>query len=161
MANDTVSALGGYLNSQDAISTKDAKVYLTVNGEVKPMIECTELTAKLEKNKEEVKTLGSRWKRKKVTSVEGTGSIGGYLIRSNWVKYALPYINGGKDLYFEITFTINDPTSRAGTQTINLGSVNLNDIPLIDLKSDDGLIEWKTDFTFEQVNLVTPFDDFV
>ena len=160
MADETVSTVGSFLNGRDTISTKDAKVYITINGSVYPLIECNEFSAKLEKNKEDVQTLGSRWKHKKVTSVEGTGSMGGYLISSNWTKYALPYVQGGKDLYFEITFTINDPTSQAGTQTIHLGEVNLNDIPLADFKADDGVMQWKTDFTFEQVNLVTPFTGF-
>ena len=70
----------------------------------------------------------------------------------------MPYVQGGKDLYFEITFTISDSTSRAGEQTIQLGEVNLNDIPIADFKADDGVMQWKTDFTFEQVNLVTPFN---
>lgn len=157
MADETVSS-ASFLNGRDTISTKDAKVYATINGQIIPLIECNEFSAKLEKNKEKVSTLGSHWVHKKVTSVEGTGSLGGYLINSNWTKYALPYVQGGKDLYFEITFTINDSTSRAGEQTIQLGEVNLNDIPIADFKADDGVMQWKTDFTFEQVNLVTPFN---
>ena len=157
MANETVSS-ANFLNGRDTISTKDAKVYATINGQIIPLIECNEFSAKLEKNKEKVTTLGSRMVHKKVTSVEGTGSLGGYLINSNWTKYALPYVQGEKDLYFEITFTISDSTSRAGEQTIQLGEVNLNDIPIADFKADDGVMQWKTDFTFEQVNLVTPFN---
>ena len=107
-----------------------------------------------------MQTLGSRWKHKKVTSVEGTGTLGGYLISSNWIKYALPYIQGGKDLYFEVTLTINDPTSRAGTQTLHFGEVNLDDVPFADFEADDGVIDWESAFTFEQVNLVTAFDGF-
>lgn len=157
MANETVSS-ANFLNGRDTISTKDAKVYATIDGQIIQLIECTEFSAKLEKNKEKVSTLGSHWVHKKVTSIEGTGSLGGYLINSNWIKYALPYIKGGKDLYFEITLTINDPTSRVGEQTIQLGEVNLNDVPFVDFKADDGVMQWKTDFTFEQINLVTPFN---
>lgn len=158
--DETVSTVGSFLNGRDTISTKDAKIYVTIEGKVIPLIECNEFSAKLEKNKEDVQTLGNRMKHTKVTSVKGTGSLGGYLISSNWTKYALPYIQGGKDLYFEVTFTINDPTSRAGTQTIHLGEVNLDDVPIADFKADDGVMQWKSDFTFEQVNLVTPFTGF-
>ena len=160
MADETVSTVGSFLNGRDTISTKDAKVYITINGSVYPLIECKKFSAKLEKNKEDVQTLGSRWKHKKVTSVEGTGTLGGYLISSNWIKYALPYIQGGKDLYFEVTLTINDPTSRAGTQTLHFGEVNLDDVPFADFEADDGVIDWESAFTFEQVNLVTAFDGF-
>lgn len=160
MADETVSTVGSFLNGRDTISTKDAKVYITINGQVHPLIECNKFSAKLEKNKEDVQTLGSRWKHKKVTSVEGTGTLGGYLISSNWTKYALPYAQGGKDLYFEVTVTINDPTSSAGTQTLHFGEVNLDDVPLADFEADDGVMEWESDFTFEQINLVTAFSGF-
>lgn len=160
MNDETVSTIGEYLNGRDTISTKDAKVYVTIADQVIPLIEATKISAKWEKNKEDVQTLGSRIKHKKVTSAEGTGELGGYLIRSMWLKYALPYLHGGKDLYLEITMTIEDKTSRAGKQTIHLGEVNLDDIPIIDNEADDGVMEWETDFTFETSELVTAFTGF-
>lgn len=156
----TTSTLGAYLNGRDTISTKDAKLYITINDTVISMIDANKITAKWEKNKEDVQTLGSRVKHKKVTSMEGTGTIGGYVIASTWLKYALPYLQGGKDLYFEITMTIEDSTSRAGKQTIHLGEVNLDEVPIADFEADDGVMEWESDFTFETSELVTPFTGF-
>lgn len=158
--DESTSTLGSYLNGRDTISTKDAKLYITIAGRIIAMIEANKLTAKWEKNKEDVQTLGSRIKHKKTTSVEGTGTLGGYVITSNWIKYALPYIQGGKDLYFDATLTIEDPTSRTGKQTIILKDVNLDDIPIVDFEADDGVMEWESDFTFEDSELVTPFTGF-
>lgn len=158
--NESVSTVGQFLNGRDTISTKDAKVFITMNDVVWPMIECNQFAAKLEKNKEDVQTLGSRWKHKKVTSVEGTGTLGGYVISSNWIKYALPYIQGGKDLYFEVTMTIEDPTSRAGKQTLHFTDVNLDDVPFADFEADDDVMQFESDFTFESVELVEPFSGF-
>lgn len=160
MSDETTSTLGQYLNGRDTISTKDAKLFITIDGKTIPMIDATEITAKWEKNKEYVQTLGSRIKHKKTTSMEGTGTIGGYVISSMWLKYALPYLQGGKDLYFEITMTIEDTTSRAGSQTVHLGEVNLDDIPIADFEADDGVMEWESDFTFETSELVTEFTGF-
>lgn len=160
MQDESASVIGQFLNGRDTISTKDAKLFVEMNGKVWPMIEATQVTAKLEKNKEDVQTLGSRWKHKKTTSVEGTGTLGGYVISSNWLKYALPYIKGEKDLYFTITMTIEDPTSRAGKQTVLLKDVNLDDIPVADFEADDGVMEWESDFTFEGIELVEPFTGF-
>ncbi|CAM3206647.1 phage tail tube protein [Lactiplantibacillus plajomi] len=154
------TTIGSFLNGRDTISTKDAKIYITIDGKVIPLIEANKFSAKLEKNKEDVQTLGSRWKHKKVTSVEGTGTLGGYLISSNWSKYALPYIKGGKDLYFEVTMTINDPTSAAGTQTLHFTDVNLDDVPFADFEADDDVMQWESDFTFEGVELIHAFDGF-
>lgn len=160
MKDESASVIGQFLNGRDTISTKDAKVFVEMDGHVWPMIEATQIAAKLEKNKEDVQTLGSRWKHKKTTSVEGTGTLGGYVISSNWLKYALPYIKGEKDLYFTITMTIEDPTSRAGKQTVLLKDVNLDDIPVADFEADDGVMEWESDFTFEGIELVEPFTGF-
>ncbi|WP_288531420.1 phage tail tube protein [uncultured Secundilactobacillus sp.] len=157
MTVEEKTTLGEYLSGRDTISTKDAKLYLTIDGNIIPMVNATEITAKWEKNKEDVQTLGSRVKHKKTTSMEGTGTLGGYVNESNWLKYALPYLEGGKDLYFEITLTIHDSTTPWGTQTVHLGEVNLDDVPIADFESDDGVMEWESDFTFETSDLVTPF----
>lgn len=151
-------ALPEFLNGRDTISTKDATVSATINGEIYKMIECEKLTINLEKNKEDVQTLGTHWKHKKTTSVEGTGTLGGYLINSNWLKYGIPYTQNGGDLYFSITMTIHDPTSRTGTEVVQLDDVNLDTIPVSDFEADDGVMEWESDFTFEGINLVQAFD---
>ncbi len=155
-----IKTLAQVLNGRDTISTKDARIYTKINGKVRNMIECNKFSAKWEKNKEDVQTLGSRIKRKKVTGVEGTGSLGGYLVASNWMKYAMPYVRGGKDLYFEVIMDIEDPTSAAGKQSIQLLNVNLDDIPIADFEADDGVMEFETDFTFEDSQLLQPFTGF-
>lgn len=158
--DESESIVGKYLNGRDTISTKDATIFVTMDGNIWPMIECNQFKAKLEKNKEDVQTLGSRWKHKKTTSVEGTGTLGGYVITSNWLEHALPYIKGGKDLYFQATCSIEDPTSAAGKQTFQLDDVNLDDVPFADFEADDDVMQWKSDFTFEGVHLVEPFTGF-
>lgn len=147
------------LQTGDVINSKDAMVTATINGRVIPLIECTDFEAKIEKNKEDVQVLGTHWKHHKVTSIEGTGSLEGYLISSMWLKYALPYINGGAELYFNVTVDIEDKSSRTGKQTVQLTDVSLDDIPIADIKADDSVLDWKSDFTFEGVQLINEFND--
>lgn len=147
------------LQTGDVINSKDAMVTATINGRVIPLIECTNFEAKIEKNKEDVQVLGTHWKHHKVTSIEGTGSLEGYLISSMWLKYAMPYINGGAELYFNVTVDIEDKSSRTGKQTVQLTDVSLDDIPIADISSDDKILDWKTDFTFEGVQLINEFND--
>jgi len=52
---------------------------------------------------------------------------------------------------------IEDPTSRAGKQTVLLTEVNLDDIPIADFEADDGVMELESDFTFEGVKLIDEF----
>ena len=147
------------LQTGDVINSKDAKVTATINGRVIPLIECTNFEAKIEKNKEDVQVLGTHWKHHKVTSIEGTGSLEGYLISSMWLNYAMPYINGGAELYFNVTVDIEDKSSRTGKQTVQLTDVSLDDIPIADISADDKILDWKTDFTFEGVQLINEFND--
>lgn len=147
------------LQTGDVINSKDAMVTATINGRVIPLIECTNFEAKIEKNKEDVQVLGTHWKHHKVTSIEGTGSLEGYLISSMWLKYAMPYINGGAELYFNVTVDIEDKSSRTGKQTVQLTDVSLDDIPIADISADDKILDWKTDFTFEGVQLINEFND--
>lgn len=147
------------LQAGDVINSKDAMVTATINGRVIPLIECTNFEAKIEKNKEDVQVLGSHWKHHKVTSIEGTGTLEGYLISSMWLKYALPYINGGAELYFNITVDIEDKSSRTGKQTVQLTDVSLDDIPIADISADDSVLDWSSDLTFEGVQLINEFND--
>lgn len=147
------------LQAGDVINSKDATVTATINGRVIPLIECTDFEAKIEKNKEDVQVLGSHWKHHKVTSIEGTGTLEGYLISSMWLKYALPYINGGAELYFNITVDIEDKSSRTGKQTVQLTDVSLDHIPIADISADDSVLDWSSDLTFEGVQLINEFND--
>lgn len=61
-----MAAIDDFLNGRDTISTKDATLSIKIDGNIIKMIECNKFTAKLEKNKEDVQTLGSHWKRRKL-----------------------------------------------------------------------------------------------
>ena len=145
------------LSGRDTISTKDTMLTMTYKGQIIPLMEINKFTAKWEKNKEDIQTLGQHVKMKKTTSVEGTGTLGGYWINSNWIKFGVPYVQGGEDVYFSITFTIEDPTSSVGRQVVQLDYVNLDTVPIADFEVDDGVMEWETDFTFEDSHLVQEF----
>lgn len=147
------------LQAGDVINSKDATVTATIDGRVIPLIECTNFEGKIEKNKEDVQVLGTHWKHHKVTSIEGTGTLEGYLISSMWLKYALPYINGGAELYFNITVDIEDKSSRTGKQTVQFTDVSLDDIPIADISADDSVLDWSSDFTFEGIQLINEFND--
>ena len=142
----------------DTISSKEATIFVTIDGENIPVIEATELTAKLEKNKENVETIGNRMNGHKTTSMEGTGSFNRYVVNSTFLEKGLDFMNGGSDLYFSINCTIDDSTSAAGKQTVLLTGVNLDDINILNVTSDDDVMTDETDFTFEGFQLITPFD---
>lgn len=151
------SQLQQVLNGRDTISSKDARVTVTIDGNVINLIDCKQLKIHIKKNKEKVNVLGDHWTKHKTTSVDGTGTLGQYVINSNWIKYGIPYTQMEGDLYFTITFTIEDKTSRSGKQIVQLDEVNLDEIPIADFKADDSVMDMETDFTFENIHLVQEF----
>ncbi len=137
------------LNARNTISSKEGIVFATINGQNIPFIELKEMTAKWVKNKQELQAIGSRIVKNKTTSLKGEGHLAGYVIRSKLITESLQFKDGGADLYFSINYTAEDTNSNAGREQGLLSGVNLNEIPLINLLADDGVLEWESDFTFE------------
>lgn len=152
------SQLEKFLSGRDTINSKSARVVATIDGEVHTIIECKKFSAKIKKHKEDVQTLNNNWTMKKTTSCEGTGSIGEYTVDSRWLEKGIPFTQSKGDLYFSITLTIDDPTSAAGKEIVKLDYVNLDEIPIADLEAKDGVLQDESDFTFEDVTLIKPFD---
>lgn len=151
-------SLEKFLSGRDTINSKSAKVVATVGSEVFTVINCNEFSAKLKKHKEDVQVLNNNWTMKKTTSVEGTGTLKEYTVDSKWLEKGIPFTQEKGDLYFSITFTVDDPTPAAGKQIVKLDYVNLDDIPIADLEAKDSVLTDDMDFTFEGVHLIQPFD---
>ena len=101
MANQVI------LNQQDTINSKEGMVVVKIDGKNYPFIEATEVSAQVDFNKEDVQRLGTRFKGSKVTSVEGTGTINGYLVSSIWVSDVLEnYKNTGVLPEMSLTVTV-------------------------------------------------------
>lgn len=154
-----MAELGNFLNGRDTISSKSGSAYMHVDGKIIPLIEITKAKAKISKKKTDIKTLNTNWTQKKTTGLEGSGSLEYYVVNSNWIKYAMPLLEDGADLYFDMTIEIEDKTSRAGKQSITLTNVNVDDVPLFDLEADDSVMKESSDFSFVGVHLDKAFDD--
>lgn len=143
-------------NGQDTISSKSAKIFIQKNGQNKEFAQCTSFKATIKKNKEKVKTIGSMATKNKLVGIEMTGSLGGYVTDSELIKSELQALKGGQEQRFNIVAKYYGNNAQ-GTQTILLKSVSLDDVPLGDIKSDDGLMEFESDFTFDDFDLVEAF----
>ncbi len=147
------------LNQNDTINSKEGMVVVNIDGKNYPFIEATEVSAEVAFNKEDVQRLGTRFKGSKVTSVEGTGSINGYLVSSIWVSEVLEnYKANGVLPNMSLTVTVEDKTSTVGKQVIVLTGFMIDKVPLFALAADDGIMMGETDFTFDGYQLTNKFD---
>lgn len=148
-----------YMKARDAISGKEGTLYATIDGEVVSIAECKNFTAKITKNKVEFKALGYRGTQHKATGWSGTGTMEIYYASSRWAKMMVDYTKSGKDLYFTLQATNEDPTSEIGRQTLTLLDVNLDDAEISKLDTESQFLTSSMNFTFSGVEMPEEFTE--
>ena len=145
-------------DGQQTISTRSARIFFQRDGQNIPFAECTEFKASVKKSKEKVNTLGNFAVRHKYVGWEGTGSLSGYITNSDLLSREIGSLTTGQEQRFNIVATYYG-NEQQGNQTYMLKSVSLDNLPLGDLKSDDGSMKFVTDFTFEGIDLIDKFNN--
>lgn len=148
----------GFLKAGDTISGKEGRAYATINGNVEEMFYIKTLEAKAKKKKVEVDVLGERATQHKAAGWIGTGNMNIYYVTSLFRQMMIDYIKTGKDTYFDIQITNEDPTSSIGKQTIALTGVNLDEVTLAKLDVGAEVLDEDIAFTFSGSY---PLDSFV
>lgn len=106
------------------------------------------IEAVIDVGKEDIQRAGTRWIGKKTTTLEGTGTIGGYKVTSEFIKMvsraaednAPPFVT-------EFVVKLDDPES-FGTERIRLKGVQFDNVPLINAEVGS-LVEEEYNFTFD------------
>lgn len=147
----------GFLKAGDIISGREATAFMNIDGKNIEMFFLRNLEAVLEKQKSDVNTLGSRNVQKKTTGWEGTGSMEIYAVTPAFIELALKYVKEGKDTYFTIKTTNEDPTSTIGRQSVLLKDVNLDSIPIINIDVDEEFLAQELEFSWSDFDLLEGF----
>src|SRR5690606_13827274 len=117
-----------FMNESDASSGKHAKAFVTINGQVEELYYARSLEATIEKNKTDVPVLGKTNVGQTATGWTGTGTLNIYYVTSLFRQLMLDYVKTGRDFYFDLQVTNEDPTSTAGRQTVVLKNCNLDSV---------------------------------
>lgn len=141
----------------DSISSKTGKAFITINGQNHELFYLKKVEATLTKNKEEVRTIGSRMVGHKTTSIQGEGTLTIAEVTSMFKETFLKYISEGIDVYFNLQVTNEDPSTPYGRETKILTHCNFDEILIASLDSDDGILEQELPFTFEGVEILEKF----
>ena len=144
---------------ENAISSKEARGFLTINGQNIELFFAKSVEAKITKNKQEIKALGSRMTGHKTTSASGEGTLTIYEVTSAFKEYFLDYVNKGVDYYFTLQVTNEDNSTPYGAETKLLTGVNFDEIVIAQFDSDDGILEQELPFTFEGVELLSKYNN--
>lgn len=146
-----------YLNGGDTISGQEGYAQVNIKGEIHKLFALKSVEATMEKQKTEVKTIGKRGTQHKATGWTGSGNMKLHYVTSIFRKLALEYIKTGKDLYFDMVVTNDDPSSRIGKQTTVLYNCNIDSIIMAKLDIDSETLDEDLDFTFDDVDILDQF----
>ena len=147
----------GVMNAKDTVSASLAECYAIIEGNRYNLMQAIGLEATFNKNKTEVPILGKTGKGNKATGWSGSGSATFHFNTSVFREIAYRYKTTGKDVYFDIQVTNEDPTSSVGRQTVILKECNLDSSILTKFDADADYLEEDMDFTFEDFEIPEKF----
>lgn len=103
--------------------------------------------ANIEIGFEDVKLAGTRWIGNKVTSLKGSGSIGSYMVTSEWIE-KMAQVTDDKSPAFttELVVKLDDPES-FGAYRVRLKNVTFDKIPIINYEVGS-IVEQELTFLF-------------
>ena len=147
------------IQAEDTINGREGVATVEIDGRVIELMELSNITATMEKNKTEFKAMGQRNTQNKATGWTGTGSATVRYVSSRWAKLMEKYAKTGKDTYFTIVITNDDPGSKAGKQIVQLLGCNLDSIDLAKLDVDSEILDQDVNFTFSDFNILNEFKE--
>ncbi len=145
------------MTAKDTLSAALAECFVTIGKRRYNFMQAINVEAKFEKTKTEVPILGKTGKGNKATGWKGTGSCTAHYNTSIFRQMMLDYKKKGKDTYFEMQITNEDPTSGAGRQTIVLMDCNIDGGILAKFDADADYLDEDMDFTFEDFSMPESF----
>ena len=148
--------------SKDAISASLAECYLTIGDRRFNFMTAIKVEARFKKNKVKIPRLGVTGRGNKSVSWEGTGSCTMHYNTSIFREMMKDFKDTGKDVYFEMEITNDDPSSDAGSQTINLLQCNIDGGTLAKFDdSSDSYLDEDVDFTFDDFDMPKKFEKLI
>ena len=146
------------LQAEDAVNGREGIATVEINGEVAELMELANITVSIEKTKTEFKAIGTINTQNKTTGWKGTGSATVRYISSRWAKLVEEYVKTGKDTYFTIVVTNEDPGSATGKQVIQVLGCNIDGLDIAKLDIDSDVLDQDIDFTFNDFNVLQEFN---
>ena len=147
------------MQGKDTVSAQLAECYVTVNGNRYNFMQAISLEAKFEKSKKQVPILGRPALGNKASGWKGTGKAVFHYNTSVFRRLMLDYKKSGRDIYFDIQITNEDPASSVGAQTVILVDCNINEGILAKFDATKDYLDEEMTFTFEDFKIPEKFDE--
>lgn len=147
------------MQTKDALSSREGKLYITIDGQSLEIAEILKFSAKIKYTKVAVKRLNARMEGQKIVGATGEGEMTYYFHRPEIRAMAREYLRSGKSPLFDAMVVNEDATSDAGKQTTLVKNIVPDEtlLALLDADSDDTLKD-ETSFTFDDFDFLNQFN---
>ena len=146
-----------FLRAEDTISGAEGVARANIGGAIEELFYIKTFEANVEKKKGGMKSLGNRWEQHKATGLSGKGSMTIHYITSKYRELMSAYAKTGKDVYFTITATNDDPGSSVGAQSVAIYRVNLDSTVIAKFDTEADFLDEELPFTFEGFDILDSF----
>lgn len=144
---------------KDTLTASSAECYGIFDDERRNFMNAISVEINFERTKTEVPILGRLSKGTKSVGWSGSGTATFHFNNSYFRKKMLEYCKSGKDFYFDLQITNEDPTSSAGRQTIIIRNVNIDSLVLAKFDADGEYLDEEMPFTFDDWDMPEEFND--
>lgn len=147
------------LQAEDVLNGAEGTATAVLDGRVIELFEVRNLTATVDLDKQDVRTLGNRATQKKVTGWSGTGSMEVYMVTSRWSRQMIDYIKTGKIRKFDINVKNEDPSTSIGRQVTKVSGCIIDGVDIAKLDVDNSTLTQSVNFTFEDADILEEFTE--
>lgn len=145
------------LKASDIPAGSEAIAYIEWQNKIEEFFYAKNIEATMEKNKAEVRVMGTRGTQNKATGWTGTGSMTIYYVSSVFRQMALKYAKEGIDTYFKLVITNEDKGTTIGRQTVILYDCNIDSVVLAKMDVEADALDEDVDFTFADFDIPEEF----
>lgn len=148
---------GQTIKSNQIVSAKQAKCYLTFEGKRYHLFNAINVQAEITKTKKEFAILGKTGNGNRSTGWKSKAKAKFYRNNPIFVEMLEKFKETGEDIYFDMQFVNEDPASEVGRQSVILIDCNIDGGVLASFDAEGDFLTDEIDFTFEDFKIPEKF----
>ena len=142
------------MHAKEPIDGREGSAYAIINGRRFLLMQLIDFEDTIQKTKTEIPRLGTTKTGNRSTGAKGTWTANLYYNTDIFRTIMLDYWKTGRDLYFDIQITNDDPNSNAGRHK----DCNLDAVSMSKLNVKNTILEEQISGTFEDILMPEAFN---
>lgn len=155
-----------YMSFSQSIHGGAGKAVITLNGQKIELFELKSLSARVEKNKSDGKTMGRLGQQYKSEGFKCSGKMEVYYISNTFRELMYEYMNTGRDVFFDIfcentdaSSDVTNPDYGGSPHQVALFNCNIDEATLMLLDNEESSLSEEIPFTFEYATMLSKFGE--